>query len=287
MKWEELISGLVFWGGAACVVLVALVVSGVLRSREVGKGGERDVPLGGIELAVGLGLYFAGSVAAVMALGALGVEVGGERELSGSDWAWLSGASIVGQVPAIAFVLMRVNAVPGGLRKLGVTWDRPVKHALMGILGVVACYPVLTFVGVGLHAISKALEIDSPTIGHDLLRVVRDLGWGPERVLLISFAVIGAPVAEEIIFRGMVQTSLGQTIGWQRRWTSIVLASVLFSLIHFGVPWQSLVALFLISLVFGYLYERTGSLLTPIVAHVVFNAVNIALVLAGQGVEVM
>ena len=45
------------------------------------------------------------------------------------------------------------------------------------------------------------------------------------------------------------------------------------------VPWQGLVSLFVLGLVFGYLYERTGSLLTPVIAHAVFNSFNNALTL--------
>lgn len=64
------------------------------------------------------------------------------------------------------------------------------------------------------------------------------------------------------------------------RWPALLVASAVFSVIHFSVvPWQGLISLFVLGLVFGYVYERTGSLLTPILAHAVFNAANITITL--------
>jgi membrane protease YdiL (CAAX protease family) len=45
------------------------------------------------------------------------------------------------------------------------------------------------------------------------------------------------------------------------------------------VPWQGLIPLFVLGITFGYLYERTGSLLPPILAHAIFNAANIGIAL--------
>jgi membrane protease YdiL (CAAX protease family) len=82
----------------------------------------------------------------------------------------------------------------------------------------------------------------------------------------IVLAVLSG-VAEEAFFRGALQPVLG----W-------LLASLIFGLVHFVprremLPWTgfALVA----GLVLGGLFETTGNLVAPIVAHVGINAVNL------------
>jgi len=78
---------------------------------------------------------------------------------------------------------------------------------------------------------------------------------------------LASGVAEEVFFRGALQPALG----W-------LLASLIFGLVHFApkrelLPWTgfALVA----GLVLGALFESTGNLVAPIVAHVGINAVNL------------
>jgi len=64
------------------------------------------------------------------------------------------------------------------------------------------------------------------------------------------------------------------------RWAAIVVASFLFALIHLpGVTWHGLPGLFVLSLILGWTYERTGNLYVPIVLHMAYNAANLALAL--------
>lgn len=112
------------------------------------------------------------------------------------------------------------------------------------------------------------------------------MGWPPEpetavtvltsakawwlRVYLGVFTVAIAPVAEEFIFRGLLYPFLKQA-GWPRTaWFGV---SFLFALIHWDAA--AFVPLFLLALVLTWLYEKTDSLLAPITAHALFNAVNL------------
>ena len=82
-------------------------------------------------------------------------------------------------------------------------------------------------------------------------------------------AIVLAPVVEETFFRGILYPALKQT-GFPRLalWGS----ALLFALIHFNVV--SFVPLLLLAIVLTLLYEYTGNLLAPIVAHALFNTVN-------------
>ena len=100
--------------------------------------------------------------------------------------------------------------------------------------------------------------------------------------MMIVAAVVVAPLLEEVVFRGLMQTALLRTLGEHRRWVVILLASIVFAATHVSAAiWQSLAALLVLSVALGYVYERTGSLWPSIVAHAGFNALNITLVLSG------
>ncbi len=81
-------------------------------------------------------------------------------------------------------------------------------------------------------------------------------------------AVLVAPLAEELFFRGIVQTFLVGLI--QHRWAAVALTSLTFGLVHFQQV-HAIPALVVLGILIGYSYERTGSLLPPVVIHAVFN----------------
>lgn len=87
------------------------------------------------------------------------------------------------------------------------------------------------------------------------------------------FAVgIMAPIAEEAVFRGAILRSLLSSI---RPWTAIALSALLFALIHMN-PAQMPHA-FLVGLLLGWIYWRTGSILPTILFHWVNNSVAYAI----------
>jgi len=113
----------------------------------------------------------------------------------------------------------------------------------------------------------------------DFLKTNRD----PLSIGLVVFAaVVAAPVAEEFLFRRVLQ---GWLEGWlgprEPRWggvMAIVLSSLAFAAAHVGqgMAW---VPLFFFGLVVGYLARQTGSIVPGIILHGLFNAVSVALVL--------
>lgn len=88
-------------------------------------------------------------------------------------------------------------------------------------------------------------------------------------VLLFLIVAVGAPVAEELFFRGLTQRAFrkrGLRWGW-----AVVATAVVFAASHLQ-PLQ-FPALVLAGVVFGVLAERTGRLGPAIWAHVGFNGV--------------
>ena len=88
--------------------------------------------------------------------------------------------------------------------------------------------------------------------------------------------VVVYPVAEELVFRGLIQELLQEYLGIGRLGPlsmANLLTSCLFTGLHFiyhPPVWAALV--FFPSLVFGFFKERTAALTAPIILHAFYNA---------------
>lgn len=88
------------------------------------------------------------------------------------------------------------------------------------------------------------------------------LGW--PAIVLISLC---AGIGEEALFRGGLQTWLGDFIGPV---AAIGISSAVFGAIHFGKP--AITALLLgVGVIFGSMYWATGSLLTVMIGHATYD----------------
>ena len=95
---------------------------------------------------------------------------------------------------------------------------------------------------------------------------------------VLSIALL-APLLEELLFRGAIQGQLQTMI--QKPWVAIIISSFIFGVVHMN-PAQIPFA-FLLGMLFGWLYYRTGSLLPGIIGHVLNNSVaTINMILYGN-----
>ena len=103
---------------------------------------------------------------------------------------------------------------------------------------------------------------------------------------VVAFFWVGAPIQEEIIFRGLVQTTLDKdlpmvvSVGRWRLSVAALCAAMAFSLVHLGLlaVGASLAAVvvvgasaLLLGVVAGQFRWRTGSLIPGILIHAMFN----------------
>lgn len=98
------------------------------------------------------------------------------------------------------------------------------------------------------------------------------------RILMIVFAAVLTPIFEELVFRGLLQTYLRETLGY-KPWTSILFVAAIFAVLH---PLMHFPGIFILAVAMGYTYEKSGSLLRPILIHCFFNSWQIALALFFQ-----
>lgn len=101
-----------------------------------------------------------------------------------------------------------------------------------------------------------------------------------EQVFLPVLAILLAPPAEEMLFRGIFYTTIKQS-GFPRaaRWAT----SLLFATMHFNL--LSFLPLAVFSFILIDLYEKTGSLWAPMTAHSLFNFANWGLLMLEKGLD--
>lgn len=112
-------------------------------------------------------------------------------------------------------------------------------------------------------------------VGVDVLILIRRARLPQEAQVLVLLFMVGgiiAPVAEEILFRGLLY-------GFFRRWgvaPALIISTILFVLPH--AQGSSLPATQIVGgLIFAVSYEKEGNLLVPITIHVLGNLAIFAL----------
>lgn len=164
----------------------------------------------------------------------------------------------------------------------------------------------VTFQGLTLLTLGITIAVCN-RLGYEELQVHETLDKLKENptwrgtILLVVPAIVIAPVFEECLFRGLMQTFIIRLPGliglWLKppseaqgfydasalpitptaRWMGIVASSVAFAISH--ANGQHAPALFVLSVGLGYSYERQGNLVVPILIHAIFNTIPIALLL--------
>ena len=110
----------------------------------------------------------------------------------------------------------------------------------------------------GIGAFQAATHISLPTNVRQLL--------GGLPAYFFAFAVIVAPIDEEILFRGFLVPRIG-----------IILSALIFGILHF-LSYASIsefIAAFVFGLIAGYAFKRTRSLYSTIIPHILVNVLGI------------
>ena len=164
-------------------------------------------------------------------------------------------------------------------------WDEPGGWARLGFRpGVGQWQRWASYAGLGSVLLGIAVvSLSSPWLGLPSgpplpITPPRGAMGGVYVPLLLLGAAVLAPLVEELIFRGLLY-------GWLRRHLpiglSVTIAALAHAAIHFDGP--AVPALTAIFILFGLLYEATGTLWAPIIAHALHNGVVIALALLQVG----
>ncbi len=95
-----------------------------------------------------------------------------------------------------------------------------------------------------------------------------------QQIVVAISTMILAPLSEEILFRGVLYRTVQQA-GYRR--VALVGTSLVFALIHGSA--MTILPLTVLAMGFCVLYDRTGRLIAPVLAHSAFNCANFFLYL--------
>lgn len=270
-------------GGVAAVLLVGVLAVGAITAI-VGKGlwkcpaqpiGRipRDPAIGGLAMMIAL---IIGSVAGAGAAGAAA-----SMGINDEAYARLA-AGVAGNMVQVAIALLALQVVT---QCNGTTpAAKPARAIGAGVLAFLLVAPVVAGVSIAINAMLVALGFPkAPETSHETLRILIERHDTLLSVLTLAHVALLVPIAEEALWRGLLQPSLRRAgLGG---FEAVLATATLFALIHWSVvPAEGraagLAMLFTLALALGILRERTGGIIAPIALHALFNAANVALALA-------
>lgn len=101
--------------------------------------------------------------------------------------------------------------------------------------------------------------------------------WGPGTQMLLYALIF--PALEEVVFRWGLLAYLDQSFQRLRGLRANVLVSACFGLAHLWAwPWTHALAVFLPSMLLGWVWQRWGKLWVCILVHALMNLVYLILV---------
>jgi uncharacterized protein len=162
--------------------------------------------------------------------------------------------------------------------QLGLMWLYLRKNGRAGALGLhhfgrIALHKatglaiLLVIAAMAFNAAYTSYVIPGIKMQAEMGALLAGISHTPLNILAMFLAIaVAAPLVEELLFRGLLQTALAKYVPV---WAAIIVSSLLFALVH-GQPY-AIPALMSLSIAFGYLYHRTGSLRTNIILHMANN----------------
>ncbi len=231
-----------------------------------------------------------GWAAAFVAAALAGAAAAGTMDDASPELARLAAQSWAthgAQLAVVAVLLAAPGARPRGggtVPGRGGVHFQPRGHAEAAALSVafaLLLIPVAAAASTAATAVQQWFGASAPAIGHRTLQAMAGSGAGdPWWWASVLGAAVVAPVAEEWCYRGLLQQGLkGVGVG---RAAAACATGILFALMHWaalpeGARAPGLAALAVLGIGWGILYERTGRIAAPIVAHAMFNGLNLAL----------
>ncbi len=155
------------------------------------------------------------------------------------------------------------------------------QNFLKGAVSWVFIYPFVLFVSALLDALIFIIFDVAPSNQNVVEQFKLALSSAPLTIWMTFIIACIVPVAEEFLFRGLLQSWLKQR--FENRMIAIAISALVFALFHYsseqGVTnFQLLTTLFLLGSFLGYLYEKYNTLWASIGLHSTFNSISALLI---------
>ena len=182
---------------------------------------------------------------------------------------------ISGSIIVVAIVILVRPYFVRGLKGFGLNFKTVHKDFLMAFISLVTVWPLMMVairitIYLGQHFYGAEYQMQQ----HEGLEVLSEYPQLLPRIFVSVVAVVVVPFLEELLFRGLFQTTIRSVLNVKySAWVSIAISSGLFVMMHVDIShWP---ALYVLGLGMGYSYEKSGSLFRPIFIHMLFNTTSI------------
>lgn len=242
---------------AGCVVW-ATIIRRLARNEPALDAVPKIEPAWGISAIITVALFVALQLA-----GRVAAELQMLESPEGAGTISLKAIQLTVMFNALLMALLLFFLSAGGKRdvgEFGIHIDRPTEDTRIALRGFLASFPPVLIV------VLATAFLKSPERTHEFIKLA-GVDPSPEVFVWIGVtAMISAPLAEELVFRVVLQ-------GWLRTTMSapwaIGISSVAFCAVH-GFP-DSL-ALLPLAVILGYVFEQRRSYLAVVLLHAMFNA---------------
>jgi membrane protease YdiL (CAAX protease family) len=144
-----------------------------------------------------------------------------------------------------------------------IQWNRPGRRLAINAL----------LAGAALAVVSDIGEVVFHRWIPDSLPITEYFKDRPSALLLASFAILVAPLIEELLFRGFLYPALAR---WTGPFISIVVTASAFALLHgaqLGYSWAPLLLIFIVGVTLTVTRVVTRSVATGVIVHMTYNFV--------------
>jgi len=157
-----------------------------------------------------------------------------------------------------------------GLRGFGLGRRRVTISVAWAAGGFLASWPLCAALLVVATRLIEWLAPTYPLETHGAIQALHQPDLAAACVVWIYLVAAAlTPLAEEIFFRGLLQTGLVSLL--RSRWGGVLLAGVIFGCVHHA-QLQAVLPLTAFGICLGYVYEKSGSLTAVVLMHAMFNA---------------
>ena len=155
--------------------------------------------------------------------------------------------------------------------------ERIRRDLLYGAIAGLILVPAVGLISGGIEVVLRQALGHQVTTPEQVAPGLSPLAAG----FLVVLAVVVAPISEELFFRGVLFRSVRDRHGF---WAAALASALPFGLVHY-VPSPAIDAFVLqLTMVFtgiglAWIYERRGSVVASMAAHVAFNVVGLVVIL--------
>lgn len=163
------------------------------------------------------------------------------------------------------------SATPWPVPPTPLPWPRALR---LGAGTLLVALPVLSLVSLGWNLVVESLDL--PVIPQDVIAIFTNTRSPLVITGMLLVACVFAPIYEELLFRAGLYRFCRQRLG---RGAGLLISGICFGALHGN--WAGFLPLAVLGMGLAIVYEATGSIRVPIIAHGLFNMNTVLVLLSG------